>query len=298
MAPSAEIRPEIGYNSTEMHQLTPEEIQRRRDRNYHRHPELALGDEAEAGAFIDEVGFCFLFTVAGLELPSLWEAVNGRSRPIPHHHNDHALHLTWRWKDSLPVQGHVYYGKLLRGKPTLVSLAVLPYFYALTDNLGELADFREAYELGRLSEEARRIGEVLLERGPCSTGVLRRESSLWGEHHAARFDRALAELQAGLFIAKCGIAQDNRWKYAYVYDLLPRWLPQETACGAQLQSRQAMAAIIQRYLETVVVSTSEKMAHLFGWSLERTERVLKTMATEEQVAPANVEGVAMWTVES
>ncbi len=277
-----------------MPELTPEAIERRRDHNYRRLPELALTTEAEAATFIDEVGFCFLFPVGGLELPSLWEAINGGPRPIPHHHHDQALSLTWNWKDSLPAQGRVYYGKLLRGKPTLVSLPMLSYFYALTDNPGDLTDFRDAYELGRLSEEAKRIGEVLLEQGPRSTGVLRREAGLWGERHAARFDRAIAELQAGLFIAKCGIAQDNRWKYAYVYDLLPRWRPQETSRGAQLQSRQAMAAIVERYLEVVVTSTDAAMARLFGWSLERTERVLATMATAEQVAPVDVEGVTLW----
>lgn len=252
-----------------------DKIKELRDTRYRRRREVALRTEAEAEHFIQQVGFCFLFPVQGVELPSLWEAINGGQREIPRHHHDYALHLAWSWKDSLPTQRRVFYAKLLKAKPTLVSLDLLPCFYALSENYGEMQDYLEAYEAGRMSEEAKRIYEILLSHGPCNTGILRREAGL--AHNSARFDRAILELQRSLRIAKCGISDANRWKYCYVYEILPRWLPEQVEAGVQMRSGEAMQALIARYLETVVLSTPGQIIHLFEWSPERTQRILRRM---------------------
>jgi len=116
-----------------------------RDRRYHRTPEGRIHTEAAARAFVDEVGFCFLFGERGIEIPTLWGAICGADRPVPRHHDDADLGRAWNWKDSLPARGEVFYGKLLRAKPTLVSLALLPTFYALSPNYG-----RVLYDLYRI----------------------------------------------------------------------------------------------------------------------------------------------------
>ena len=274
-----------------MRQFTLEELQTRRDTSYHRRPELAVQGEEAARAFVDKVGFCFLFPVPGVELPSLWEAVNGGSRPIPHHHYDRALHWTWRWKDTLPSKKQVFYAKLLRQKPTLVSLKAFPYFYALSENYGELEDYLDSYYDGKLSEEARRIYEVLLARGACATGVLRREAGLWGRENSTRFDRAIGELQREMKITKCGISDANRWKYSYVYEILARWLPDQVREGVAMGSRQATEALLLCYLRTVVASTPTHIASLFAWKPENTVSILEALRRLEAVVEASVNGV-------
>ncbi len=117
-----------------MPDYTLEEIEAIRDLRYYRTPALRVRMEEEARRFVDEVGFCFLFGDKTVEMPTLWEAVCGAQRPVPNHHHDADLGRTWSWKDSLPSRGEIYYGKLLRGKPTLVSLELLPHFYALSPN--------------------------------------------------------------------------------------------------------------------------------------------------------------------
>lgn len=271
--------------------LSLSQVQELRDIRAHRRPELAVGTEAAAREFIDEVGFCLLFPAPGVALPSLWGAIDGRARPLPRHHHDPTLHLAWLWKDSLPSQKLVFYGKLLKGKPTLISLDLFPYFYALSDNYGEPDDYLESYRSGQMSQEARRIYEVLLEQGPCDTGRLRREAGLWGHQNSARFDRALAELQRSLRIAKCGISQANRWKYAYVYDLLVRWLPEEARRGVALGQREAVKVIMAKYLESAVVATPGEVARLFDWSPEVTERVAQSMLRQGSLREVEVEGI-------
>src|SRR5262245_17457993 len=122
-----------------------QQVQDWRDDHFRRRPARKVRSEAEGLAFLNDVGCAFLFPQAGVVLPSLWEAINGRERAIPHHHHDHALSLTWTWKDSLPAARAIWYGKLIRGKPTFVSLDLLPAFYALSSNFGELDDYKEQY---------------------------------------------------------------------------------------------------------------------------------------------------------
>lgn len=78
----------------------------------------------------------FPLTRATLEAsPCLWVAVSGRRHPRwPRHtHHDSAVLLTWELKDILPAKRLVYYGKLLKGRPTLVWLELFPAFVALID---------------------------------------------------------------------------------------------------------------------------------------------------------------------
>lgn len=218
-----------------------------------------------------------LFPVRGMELPSLWEAINGRPRAMPRTHYDEAISLTWDFKDTLPAAKRVYYGKLLRHKPTLVSLQVLPYLYALSGNFGDLDDYLDAYADGRMSEPAKRVYEALLWHGPSPTSILRWRAGLGGKENSARFDRAITELQAGMHIVKTGISDANRWQYCYVYDLLPRWLPEVTQRAAEIKTKEAMQVVITKYLQVVMIATAPQMSRLFGWEPELTDRIVQSM---------------------
>jgi hypothetical protein len=274
--------------------MTRNEVELRRDHNYRRTLARRVRTEEQALAFINEVGFCFLFRAPHVEAPTLWEAIlGGEYHEIGHH--DYETGLAWEWKDTLVVKKQIFYGKLLKQKPTLISLAMFPYFYALSENYGDPEDYLDDYQAGRLSYAAKRIYEVLLQEGALPTSALRRKAGLAGDgsSEAARlFDRGLAELQASLKIVKTGISDANRWKYCYVYDLLPRWLPEQVAVSLRLRSIDAMQAIIRQYLDVVVVSTPQKIADLFGWPPERANQALGAlMAAGEVRAGLRIEGV-------
>jgi hypothetical protein len=264
-----------------------------RDHAYRRRPELALRDEHEALSFVEDIGFCLLFPARGMELPSLWEAINGSSRALPEHHDDRALGLAWEWKDSLPARRLIYYGKLLRRKPTLVALDMLPYFYALSENCGDPDDYLEHYRDGKLSEDGKRVYEAILEHGPLPTSRLRVLAGLPAKVAAARFDRAISELQGGLYIVKSGISDANAWKYCYVYDLLSRRFPEAIALARHISGKQARLAVASRYLRSVIAAPTKDMARLFGWSPALMEAVVTTLVERGLASHITVTGSSL-----
>src|SRR5215510_9142973 len=110
-----------------------EVLENQRDQRFRRLPHLHLHNERTALRFVEDVGFCSVFTNRTQQLPCLWVAICGRRDPVfpQHSHHDPELMLAWNLKDRLPAKRLVYYGKLLLGKPSMVSLAHLPDFYAL-----------------------------------------------------------------------------------------------------------------------------------------------------------------------
>jgi hypothetical protein len=271
--------------------MNVEELIERRNYIYHRTPQRKLHSEKDALAFINEVGFCFLFTSQGTEMPTLYEAIVGNPDSWTTSH-DFETGRTWTWKDNLPVAKKCFYGKLLRDKPVLVSLDLFPYFYAISENYGDLDQYLEEYQDGKLGLAAKQIHEALLYHGAMPTSELRRRANLAGHDNARAFERGLVELQMRLKITKTGISEANRWHYCYVYDLLPRWLPEQVEEGLAIKSRDAYPVIVRRYLRNVIVSTVPLMVRLFGWPIETIEHAVAALAASGEIrTDVQVEGL-------
>jgi uncharacterized protein YcaQ len=133
---------------------------------------------------------------------------------------------------------------------------------------------------GRITVEAKQVYEVLLEQGALPTSRLRLEAGLGGKANASRFDRALAELQMDFRIAKVAISDANRWGYCYVYDLLPRHLPEPVAAARSISGRQARETLLLRYLQTVIAATPRQVRLLFGWPAQDVARLAGRLAGE------------------
>ena len=113
--------------------FTLAQLEALRDQTFRRRPAIRVRGEKSALAFINEVGFSFTLSDFGLPVPCLAMAVAGRRRrPWPRHtHHDEPIGLAWNLKDSLPAKKLVYYGRLVKGKPTLTSLECFRAFFAL-----------------------------------------------------------------------------------------------------------------------------------------------------------------------
>jgi len=255
--------------------MRKEEILQRREFNYHRAPDRRIRTPEEARTFVEEVGFCHFWPVKGAELPNLFHAIAGRVRPVPMRHDDPDLSRCWRWKDHALDKRWWYYGKFLRRRATLISLAELPYFYALSENYGALDDYLQEYAEGRMTAEAKAIYEAILEHGPLNTVRLREVAHLSAPSAKSRFDRALTELQVGLKVLPVGIARAGAWRYAFIYELLPRWLPAVPERARAIGRGEARRHILLRYLRTVVAATPTQVARLFGWTPAEVERAAK-----------------------
>ncbi len=264
--------------------LTEKQIIAARVARYRRRTDLRVTTPEEAVAFVNDVGFCFLFPIQGVEMPSLWDAIAGRVVRVTGSHSGYEIDRTWGWKDDSLDKKQWYYGKLLRHKATLVSLDMLPNFYALSENYGDIAhDYLEEYRAGKLTAEAKAVYEALLKHGALDTVRLRRESHMISEENKPRFEKALTELQVGLKVLPIGIAETGAWRYAFIYELLPRWFPDVPERARAITRSQARQAILDQHLRNVIAAAPQQAARLLSWSLDETRKTAEKLAEAGRV---------------
>jgi Winged helix DNA-binding domain len=244
--------------------LTAEALERLRDRRFRRLASLRVASERSTLAFIEAVGFCSTFYRFPDGVPCLWEAVAGRRDPRwpRRSHHDAGIGLTWDLKDRLPAQKRVYYGKLLRGRPVLVALDLFPAFYALVRGRQRARDYRSEYAEGRMSQTARRLMDALMREHPQYTRELRTNTFTLEPSRTREFERAMAELQQGLWVVKT----EERYEptFSYRWDLLEAWLPQCVAEGRRMARSAAVARLIERHVGAAVFTTEARLARLLA----------------------------------
>ncbi len=187
-------------------------------------PGHRLASRNEAVEFVNRRGFITFWPVKGLDCPSLWVAAAG-DRPVPDEHDDPG-HVTWDWKDSMLGQRRWFYARCISKRNAMISLNLLPYFYALSPNYGDPEnDYLEEYRQGTLRQETRLVYEALLREGPLDTLALRKAARLSAPESEGRFNRALDDLQMAFRVQPTGISQAGAWRYAFIYDLVHRHFP-------------------------------------------------------------------------
>ncbi|MGH7348316.1 MAG: AlkZ-related protein, partial [Candidatus Rokuibacteriota bacterium] len=214
----------------------------------------------------------------------LWEAVAGKANPRwpRHSHHDAAIGLTWDLKNTLPARKRVYYGKLLKGRPLLVALDLFPMFYALVRGRQRARDYRAEYDAGRLSQTARRIMDAMLDEHPQYTRELRANVFMLEPSKTRGFERAMAELQQGLWLVK----SEERYEptFSYRWDLLEAWLPDAVAEGRRLSRAAAVAGVIEGYTRGAVFTTERRLTRLFGLRSDEVARALTSLTRSRAIA--------------
>ena len=271
--------------------MKAEDILRQREFNYRRTPERRVRTVEEARTFIEEVGFCHFWPIKGIEMPNLFHAIAGRVRPVPMEHDDPDISKCWGWKDSSLDQRWWHYGKLLRRRATLVSLDMLPVFYACSENYGDIDDYLEEYRAGTMTAEAKRIYKALLTHGPLDTVRLRREARMSAK---SRFERALVELQVELKVLPIGVAEAGAWRYAFVYDIVQRHFPELPEQARHIKRSEARRTLVSRYLDNVVAADRRmigKVFHVLKWTPAELDRTIAMLLQEGATREVQVEGL-------
>jgi hypothetical protein len=178
-----------------------------------------------------------------------------------------------------------YYAKLLRGKATFVSLEVLPNFYVLSQREADLDDYRQVYRAGKLSNEALKIADAILEYGPLDSLQLRRKAGLSRSESKSRFDRGLTELQRGLWILPIGIAKAGAWRYAFIYELLDRWYPKLPSQAGMLRRTHARELLVERYIEANGVASESDARKVFQWKRDVLNEALTSLSGQGRLIP-------------
>ena len=231
---------------------------------------------------METVGFCYAFTGGPGSLPGLFDVLATRSI-------DRMWSWAWQWKETLATAKRLHYGKVIRRKPSYVSLTMLPAFYALSGNVGERDDHLQAYREGRLSLLAKTLYEQILVEGPVSTWTLRRRFVPRGQS-GARFHRALDDLQMHFLVAKVG--EEEEWRNGFIWDAFHRWMPLVVLTAGKITAEAAAASVLERYIQTVGIATDTDITGLFGWNT----RLLVDAATRTALVQAVAGASEGWTI--
>jgi hypothetical protein len=177
-----------------------------------------------------------------------------------------------------------FYAKVLRKKATMISIAVVPNFYALSENYGSFdEDYLTIYEQGRMTQEAKAVYEAILDHGPLDTPALRRVAHLTSRENDSRFDRALATLQADFKILPVGVARTGGWRYAFIYDIVARHYPHIPEQARFIDEREARVALLKHYILSVGAAQVRDVKLLFRWSAHDTERAINDLVASQLI---------------
>ncbi len=235
-----------------------------RDRTFRRTPARRIRGPQSALRFINEVGFSLTLSDFGLPVPSLRVAAEGRRNPRwPRRtHHDPAIILAWNLKDELPAKRLCHYGRVVRGKPTLVSLEQFGNVFAVVRGDKGSGDYLVDYRNGELSRAAFRVLDALNEHGAQYTQDLRRRAGLAASEATAVFERAMAELQRRMWVVKTEERYDP--SFSYRWDLLDDWMPDAVQKARGISREDAAYGILGRYLRAAFYTTPRIAAGLFS----------------------------------
>jgi len=227
-------------------------------------PGRRITSRDEAVDYVNQRGFIYFWPIREITLPSLWVAVAG-DRPVADEHDDPG-HVTWGWKDALVGSRAWYYAKVLRKKATMISIDIAPFFYALSENYGEPEDDAiNLYEQGRLTLEAKSVYQAILDNGPLDTISLRRAARLSSPESEGRFNKALADLQAGFMLVPVAVTQAGAWHYAFAYDIVARYYPEIPEKARYIGELDARRKLVELYFRSVGAAQLRNVVMLFGW---------------------------------
>ena len=259
-------------------------LEAHRRRTFNLSPARPLASQAQALKFVNKRGFVFFWPIKGMNLPSMWTAVAG-DRPVADAHDDPG-HVTWGWKDSALPKRIWYYAKVLRRKATVISLDVVPYFYALSENYGSIEeDHLVAYRDGRLTLAAKNIYDALLTGGALDSISLRKAARMAGAKES-EWNRALEDLQRDFKILPVGVAEAGSWKYAFNYDIAARHFPRLPEEAGRISESEARQRLVELYLESVGAAQNRDITKLFGWTTELVYRAVAPLLRSGLVVAA------------
>lgn len=224
---------------------------------------------ADAVRFIDAVGYCLLFPIKNLPLPSLYYGAARRDIHLGPSWDVYCQKI-WRWKDELGLKRRAYYAKYFKGRGTFVSLALLPHFLAMRGTAAAPGDHAAFYAAGQIGHDARTIWQALEKHGPLATLELRHACKMETTAGNVRFKRAMLELQGLLLIVHFGAEQETAAWAPGRFELTPRAFPEQIGAARRIAPPAARAAIAAKYLEWHPDAQSALLARLFGWSKAET----------------------------
>ena len=233
---------------------------------------------AQLVQLIDALGFAFAFTLrtGDAPIPACFDHLSTTDE-------GRKWGWMWGWKDELAEQKKLYYGMLLARKPTFVSLAMLPTFYATFGRAGEADDHVEDVRAGRLSDVARRIIDFLAQNGETQTKRMRAELGITSKEGRAAYGNAIDEVQRLMYVARVRAVGERREAYNYTYDLFVHRYPETVKAAERISSGDATAALLERTLTLAGAVTQKQLLRLFDWDESVAERAVVRLEASKKL---------------
>ena len=217
---------------------------------------------AQAAHFIDLAGFCVLFPVKNVPLPSLYYAVSRRRAA----RWDKYAQLIWKWKDDLPKERLAFYAKYFRGRGTFLSLECLAQLLAVHETAAGPDRAEAFYNAGRISRDACDLWKALGKHGPMPTLELRHACKLETQAGNKRFKKAILELQRLLIVTHFGSEQETEAWASNRFDLVSRAFPTQFRAAASISPKEARKVLAAKYRTLYPSASASVIARLFSWT--------------------------------
>jgi hypothetical protein len=254
---------------------------------------VTVGTVEDAAAWLDEVGIALLYPKPDLVLPSLWEAVAGRTdlEWAVRDEDEKFVSFTpemervWRWKDELPRRRLACVGLHVVRTTGLVAPRLVAAAYALTGRPGEPDDFR-AEGLEPLERDLAEAALAL--RRPTTRKELR---TIVGREKRD-VDRAINVLQRKLVFTNAGRDDEGSGWSATLHDLFARrW-------RARLKRVPSREAALETLAERVVRAAGDVSAADLAAALRIRRReataLLEALESRRLLERRDEDGVAVW----
>jgi hypothetical protein len=232
----------------------PDEIEEYRDERWQREGAGSIETAAQAERFIESVGFASCLTDSRKPGPSLYVAVCGRRDAVMPRNvqKDPECSHTWMLKDEILRRGKVYYGKLSRGKATLLAPRMIPHFRALWG-------IRRREETMRLSVAAHAVLKALRKEWEMASADLRADSGILDRR---QFTLALDELQAAMIVVPTDVIYEP--KFTYLWGLAEERFPKELS--RTVSRRTALREVARCFLDGAGLTVRGELARVTGLS--------------------------------
>jgi hypothetical protein len=220
-------------------------------------PSARVKTVADAARFIDTSGFCLLFPVKNVRMPSLYFATAKQSNA----RWDKYAQLIWKWKDELPKKRRAFYAKYFKGRGTFLSLKLLPHFLAMHASAVKPDEAEAFYKTGRISHDALELWQALAQHGALATLELRHACKMESQPGNKRFKKAMLELQGLLIVTHSGAERETEAWASNRFDLVARAFPKQLAQASEIRT-----AIAAKYRTLYPAASPIQIARLFAWT--------------------------------
>lgn len=253
----------------------PPEIERYRDRKWHREEALKVDSAEDVERMVNDLGFCLGLTDMRKALPSVYIAVCGRrDAHMPRNvQKDHEASRAWVIKDEVIARGRLYYGKLVKGNSWFLAPRMVPVFNAIWG-------LPRRSEKDELSDGARKVLRVMRKEWEMATADLR---DACGFKEKKDMTNAIDELQRRMKVVPQEVVYVPRFTYI--------WTLAEARFADQLKvmmpREEAVRELARAYLRLCGMTQLGDLSRTFGlyrWEAGRANHQLVDEGSAERLA--------------